>query len=317
MLLIGSDWRPDAGGERLDVLMVATIDPATGQAARGEHPPRHGRHPVRGRRQQRRHARQLASTTSATATLRWPHAASTARRLKRFSKDIGAFLGTEIDYWAMTRFATFANLINSLGGVRVDIEEDGRSTPRTTTTAHAACTSRSRRATGCRAIPDCKPKPSKCRSALVYARSRKGTMGNDLQQRLGARRAAAGHGPGRRQADHRGGGRRHRACWARCSTCATRSTRTSPRRPRPPASSTRWCTGMKLPKTNMKVLAPATWAGLAADGTVQALPRAPSGAGSTRTSTRSRPGARAGLSRRWRRARRGAVPSSRRDRAHR
>ncbi len=33
VLLIGSDWRPDSGGERLDVLMVATIDPVTGEAA--------------------------------------------------------------------------------------------------------------------------------------------------------------------------------------------------------------------------------------------------------------------------------------------
>ena len=33
VLLIGSDWRPNAGGERLDVIMVATIDPETGKAA--------------------------------------------------------------------------------------------------------------------------------------------------------------------------------------------------------------------------------------------------------------------------------------------
>ena len=33
VLLMGSDWRPTAGGERLDVLMVATIDPITGKAA--------------------------------------------------------------------------------------------------------------------------------------------------------------------------------------------------------------------------------------------------------------------------------------------
>ena len=46
--------------------------------------------------------------------------------MKRFSKDIAAFLGTEIDYWALTRFATFANLVNSLGGIRLDIKEEVR-----------------------------------------------------------------------------------------------------------------------------------------------------------------------------------------------
>ena len=33
MLLIGSDLRPGGGGERTDVMMVATIDPLTGKAA--------------------------------------------------------------------------------------------------------------------------------------------------------------------------------------------------------------------------------------------------------------------------------------------
>ena len=39
--------------------MVATIDPQTGRGGRGQHPARHGRHPLRRRRQQRRHAGQL------------------------------------------------------------------------------------------------------------------------------------------------------------------------------------------------------------------------------------------------------------------
>ena len=176
VLLIGSDWRPDAGGERLDVLMVATIDPKTGDAAVVSIPrdmsgiPLHDGGTSGGMR-----VNSIYYMRYRDANL--PHPALDRGGLKRFSKDIGALLGTEIDYWALTRFGTFANLINTLGGVHVDVDQEVLDTY-----YHHGNT---------RGIwfpvqddyllkgdPHCGPKPKKCHSALVYARSRHGMMGS-------------------------------------------------------------------------------------------------------------------------------------------
>ncbi|MGD8485895.1 MAG: hypothetical protein PVH07_04570, partial [Chloroflexota bacterium] len=103
VLLVGSDWRENAGGERLDVLMVATIDPTTGRAAVVSIPRDMAGIPLAGG------GNSGGMRVNALYYLRYRnpalgHKAIDRKAMKRFSKDIATFLGTEIDYWAMTRF---------------------------------------------------------------------------------------------------------------------------------------------------------------------------------------------------------------------
>ena len=115
---------PTSVGERLDVLMVATIDPLTGTAAVVSIPRDMGGIPFAGG------GSSGGMRVNSIYFIRYrdpslPHAALDRAGLKRFSGDIGALLGTEIDYWALTRFATFANLIDALGGVRAGRRRGG------------------------------------------------------------------------------------------------------------------------------------------------------------------------------------------------
>jgi anionic cell wall polymer biosynthesis LytR-Cps2A-Psr (LCP) family protein len=266
MLLIGSDWRPDAGGERLDVVMVATIDPETGQAAVVSIPRDTAGIPFAGG------GSSGGMRVNAIYYIRYrdpslPHAAIDTKGLKRFSKDIGAFLGTEIDYWAMTRFATFANLINSLGGVRVDIEDEVLDSSYHHNNTRGIWFP-AQKDYQLRGDPHCKPKPSKCRSALVYARSRHGTHGDtfnsdwaraERQQEIV--RAAVKH-----VLEDEGAGIR---LLGTLLNVRDKIETNVPKTVEAAAQLYALLHDMKLPRANMKVLAPATWAGLAADGTTR------------------------------------------------
>ena len=177
VMLIGSDWRKKAPGERLDVIMVATIDPKTGTAAVVSIPRDMAGIPLAGG------GNSGGMRVNSIYYIRYRdpslgHKAIDRKAMKKFQNDIAAFLGTEIDYWAMTRFATFSNLVNSLGGIRIDIKEEVRDS-----------SYHHKRSRGVyfpakdgyklKGDPACKPFPKRCRSALVYARSRKGTQGTD------------------------------------------------------------------------------------------------------------------------------------------
>ena len=92
VLLIGSDWRPDSLGERLDVLMVATIDPLTGKAAVVSIPRDMAGIPFAGG------GSSGGMRVNSIYFIRYrdpslPHAALDRAGLKRFSEDIGALLG--------------------------------------------------------------------------------------------------------------------------------------------------------------------------------------------------------------------------------
>jgi len=270
MLLIGSDWRPEAGGERLDVVMVATIDPQTGQAAVVSIPRDMAGIPFAGG------GSSGGMRVNAIYYIRYrdpslPHAAIDRKGLTRFSKDIGAFLGTEIDYWAMTRFATFANLINTLGGVRLDIENE------VVDSSYHHHNTRGiwfpkQKDYKLRGDPHCKPKPKKCHSALVYARSRHGTHGSTFnsdwtraarQQEIV--RAAV------KNVEDQGAGLH---LLGTLLNVRDKIDTNVPKTTEAAAQLYALLHDIKLPKDNMKVLAPATWAGLAADGTTRPnLPR--------------------------------------------
>ena len=270
MLLIGSDWRPDAGGERLDVVMVATIDPQTGQAAVVSIPRDMAGIPFAGG------GSSGGMRVNAIYYIRYrdpslPHAAIDRKGLTRFSKDIGAFLGTEIDYWAMTRFATFANLINTLGGVRLDIENEVVDSSYHHHNTRGIWFPR-QKDYKLRGDPHCKPKPKKCHSALVYARSRHGTHGSTFNSDW--TRAA------RQQEIVRAAVKNVEEQGAGISLLGTllnvrdKIDTNFPKTTEAAAQLYALLHDIKLPKDNMKVLAPATWAGLAADGTTRPnLPR--------------------------------------------
>lgn len=265
VLLIGSDWRKQSGGERLDVIMVATIDPVTGKAAVVSIPRDMAGIPFAGG------GNSGGLRVNSIYYIRYrdpslPHAAVDRKALKRFSRDIGVFLGTEIDYWALTRFGTFANLINALGGVRVDVKEAVRDS-----------SYHHKRSRGVyfpvkdgyklKGDPACKPYPAKCRSALVYVRSRKGTMGNEYnsdwkraerQQEMvrAAVQDIIADGSGLELV-------------GRLLRVRDKIDTNMPKTVEAAGQLYAMVKDMKLRRTHMKVLAPATWGYLADDGTVR------------------------------------------------
>jgi len=266
VLLVGSDWRPNAGGERLDVLMVATIDPETGKAAVVSIPRDMSGIPLAGG------SNSGSMRVNSIYYLRYRdsslgHAKVDTRALKKFSKDIGVFLGTEIDYWAMTRFATFANLINAIGGVRVDVEQE------VLDSSYHHGSSRgvwfpAQDDYKLRGDPKCKPKPRKCRSALVYARSRKGTMGGSYNSdyRRAERQQDMVRAAVKNIVDDGGAGL---ALLGTLLSVRDKIDTNIPKTAEAAGQLYALLHKMKLPKTNMKVLAPSTWAGTASDGSVK------------------------------------------------
>jgi anionic cell wall polymer biosynthesis LytR-Cps2A-Psr (LCP) family protein len=266
MLLIGSDWRADSLGERLDVLMVATIDPLTGTAAVVSIPRDMAGIPFSGG------GGSGGMRVNSIYFIRYrdpslPHAALDRDGLKRFSEDIGTFLGTEIDYWALTRFATFANLINALGGVRLDVDEE------VLDSSYHHGSSRGvwfpvARDYQLKGDPKCKPKPRKCHSALVYARSRHGTMGGRFnsdwtraERQQDIVRAAV-----RQVLEERGSGIALLGTLLRVRDLIETNI---PKTAEAAGQLYALLEKLRLPPSNMKVLAPATWASSAGDGTTR------------------------------------------------
>jgi anionic cell wall polymer biosynthesis LytR-Cps2A-Psr (LCP) family protein len=265
VLLIGSDWRPKAGGERLDVLMVATIDPLSGEAAVVSIPRDMGGIPFAGG------GSSGGMRVNSIYFIRYrdnalPHARIDRRAMKRFSRDIGALLGTEIDYWALTRFVTFANVIDRLGGVRVDIEQEVLDTSYHHHDSRGVWFPR-QDGYKLEGDPKCKPKPKRCRSALVYARSRKGTMGSGYNNDY--RRAQRQQDIVRfavREVLDEGSGLRLLG-----SLLLVRDEIETdiPKTLEAAAQLYSLLSRLRLPASNRKVLAPSTWAGAAGDGTIR------------------------------------------------
>jgi LCP family protein required for cell wall assembly len=266
VLLIGSDWRANSGGERLDVVMVATVDPTTGQASVVSIPRDMGGIPFAGG------GSSGGMRVNSIYFIRYRnpalgHSKIDRKAIKRFSKDIGTFLGTEIDYWAMTRFATFANLINALGGVRVDVEQEV-----VDTYYHSGRT---------RGIwfpkasnyklqgdPKCRPKPKRCHSALAYARSRHGTMGGTFNSdyRRAERQQQMVRAAVKNIVEEDGGGIR---LLGTLLNVRDKIDTDIPKTAEAAAQLFAIVQDLKLPKANMKVFGPSAWAGSAPDGTTR------------------------------------------------
>lgn len=265
VLLAGSDWREKAGGERLDVLMVATIDPTTGKAAVLSIPRDMAGIPLAGG------SNSGGMRVNSIYFLRYrdpskKHGAVDRKAMKRFTADIATFLGTEIDYWALTRFATFANLVNSLGGIRLDIREEVRDS------SYHHRSSRgiyfpAKKGYKLKGDPACKPYPAKCHSALVYARSRKGTMGSEYNSdwKRAERQQEMVRAAVKRIIDDGAGV----DLVGRLLKVRDKVDTDIPKTVEAAGQLYAIVEDLKLPRGNMKVLAPATWSYLAADGTVR------------------------------------------------
>jgi len=106
-----------------------------------------------------------------------PHGAVDGAALARFTKDISAALGVEIDGFAMIRFCGFVNLVNALKGLTVDV-----AAPIVDPYYRAVhgVYFPARDHYKLKGNPPCADEPFQCHSALAYARSRKGTVGSDL-----------------------------------------------------------------------------------------------------------------------------------------
>ncbi len=265
VLLAGSDWRKDAGGERLDVLMVATIDPTNGKAAVVSIPRDMAGIPLAGG------SNSGGMRVNSIYYLRYRdpslgHGKVDRKAMSRFTRDIGVFLGTEIDYWALTRFATFASLINSLGGLRVDIKEEVRDSSYHHKRSRGVYFPVKERYK-LKGDPACTPYPAKCHSALVYARSRKGTQGTEYnsdwkraERQQEMVRAAV------KDVLEDGAGI---ALVGQLLKVRDKIDTNIPKTVEAAGQLYALVQDMKLRKTHMKVLAPATWGHLADDGSVR------------------------------------------------
>ena len=246
--------------------MVATIDPVTGTAAAVSIPRDMAGIPFAGG------GNSGGMRVNSIYFIRYrdpslPHVALDRDGLKRFSDDIGTFLGTEIDYWALTRFATFANLINALGGVSVDVDEEvldssyhhgsSRGVWFPVATDYKL-----------KGDPKCKPKPRKCHSALVYARSRHGTMGTGFNSdwRRAERQQDIVRAAVKQILEDRGAGIGLLGTLLRVRDLIETNI---PKTAEAAGQLYALLEKLKLPASNMKVLAPSTWAGTVGDGTTR------------------------------------------------
>ncbi len=175
VLVLGSDWRPNLGGERTDVILVVTIDPQTGRMATASIP----RDTVYFPRANAGTSGQLRvnGLYEVYRSTSLAHDKVDPKALKRFTADVAAALKIEIDYYALIRFDGFSELVDKLGGIDVQIKQqivdDYYRTPSGLRGAYFPVAN-SWHLTG---NPPCKPYPQKCHNSLAYARSRHGTVG--------------------------------------------------------------------------------------------------------------------------------------------
>ncbi len=182
ILLLGSDYRPDLYGERMDVIMVVSIDPNTGRVAMANIPRDMVYIP--------RAASNGGGTSGANRinAMYWYYRPSTLKHktspylpaLKKFKADVATLLQTEIDYVAVVRFTGFTKLMQVIGGVNVSITQSIRDSYYQAPGEHKGVkgvyfpVSANWHLDG---TVKCQPYPFKCHNGLAYARSRHGTVG--------------------------------------------------------------------------------------------------------------------------------------------
>jgi polyisoprenyl-teichoic acid--peptidoglycan teichoic acid transferase len=117
ILLLGSDHRKGVIGERLDAIIVATINPRNGKVAMASLPRDTVGVPIAD-------GRVYPGRINA---LFWELERQTGKRdvaLRRFTDALAYAFDTEIDHYALVRFRGFERLVESLGGVQVELATD-------------------------------------------------------------------------------------------------------------------------------------------------------------------------------------------------
>src|SRR5262245_13325312 len=115
LLLMGSDYRPSHSGNRTDVMMVVSIDPATGSVAAASIPRDVVGFPTSSTG---RYSPKINGLYQAIAADEGRTKAG--RRMKEI---VGSAFGVEIDYFALVGFEGVRQLVNAVGGVDVVLEK--------------------------------------------------------------------------------------------------------------------------------------------------------------------------------------------------
>ncbi|MFN8619487.1 MAG: LCP family protein [Chloroflexota bacterium] len=174
VLVLGTDYRPTLGGERTDVMIMMSLDPVKHRMVAASIP-----------RDTSFFPRDRANGGATSGGLRvnglydyyrkdsLAHKKVDKGAIKKFVKDVEVALGVEIDYYMMTRFEGFDSLIKAMGGVRVDIPQ----TINDDFIGHGGALFPEGDNYKLGGIKDCTNKKP-CHNALLYARSRHGTVGS-------------------------------------------------------------------------------------------------------------------------------------------
>jgi anionic cell wall polymer biosynthesis LytR-Cps2A-Psr (LCP) family protein len=172
VLLLGSDYRNGAGSERTDSVIVMNVA-RNGRVAMAAIPRDTVQIPLAGGG--------TSGASRVNALYQRYKRSSVGRKgvdckaLDRVRRDIAKTLGTQIPYYAFIRMDEFATLINSIGGIRMNVRY-------TLIDDHYRRKDRKiyvPKSTGYKfnGSGKCGPRPKLCRNALKYARSRYGTEG--------------------------------------------------------------------------------------------------------------------------------------------
>jgi hypothetical protein len=115
VMVIGSDWRPNKGGERMDAVMVATINPTTHQMAAVSIPRDTGLLPLPNGDPWK------GKVNSLYTHYRVGLGYSRVDAFDQMRLAIGHVLDVEVDYTVYARFAGFDFLVDQVGGVPTDV----------------------------------------------------------------------------------------------------------------------------------------------------------------------------------------------------
>ena len=124
MLLMGLDTRGGGGTLNTDVLMAAVFNPRT-KSAVVVSIPRDSRIPVKGYRQRKINSYYAAFISNAKSQTKGISQADAERQAKDEMKAaLGSFLDIPIDYSATINFQGFADVVDAIGGIKVDVDKE-------------------------------------------------------------------------------------------------------------------------------------------------------------------------------------------------
>lgn len=187
VLLMGSDFRPDYDpGERTDVIMVVSLNPAAKTIAAASIPRDtvyFPRHPKRGGSSGSGRVNEMYHAYGTQPGYDFEPAAAA-----KFKEDVAHTLGVEIDYYAYIRFGGVDALVDEVNGLKVKIRQQvldpiyadesspppGIYFPRDTSGRYEL--------RGVERVDKCPSTAVTCHRAIVFARSRKGANNGDPER---------------------------------------------------------------------------------------------------------------------------------------